>query len=84
MIKIKIIALLLILAAVLAFIVFRPSNNDGQIIDKAIKAKNANLCEKIKETTRPGPADAPEKIFGTEAVDWCKYQVEQDQRIFGG
>ena len=54
------------------------------IIDEAIRAHNPALCEDVRETTRPGPADAPTKITGQEAVNWCKQQVEAGQRIYGG
>ena len=54
------------------------------LIDQAILTKNAELCEGVKETTRPGPTDGPMKISGQEAVDWCKQQVGTGQRILGG
>ena len=59
-------------------------NNSYALIDKAIKDKNPALCASVQRTTRPGPTDGPMEVSGQEAVDWCKFQVEQGRRVFGG
>lgn len=54
------------------------------ITDQAIKERDEKLCERIKETTKPGPADGPMIVKGQEAINWCKEQVKVGHRIIGG
>lgn len=53
-------------------------------VDRAIEERDPVLCEDVKATTRPGPTDQSIEIFGQEAVDWCKQQVEAGEKILGG
>lgn len=88
----KIIAGLMLAVVLLVFvylatnIALRDSDPDtyDSIINQAIERQDIKLCEQVSATTRPGPTDAPEKITGQKAVDWCKQQVEAGERILGG
>ncbi len=71
-----------IISLIITLLIFWLRSSDDKIIDKAIKTKNASLCEKVKKITRPGPNDRPATITGQEAVNECKSYVEFGDRPY--
>jgi hypothetical protein len=60
------------------------SQDNLQIIEKAIRTKDKSLCQQVTETTQPGPADEPVRVTGKAAVETCEMEVELGHRIHGG